>query len=208
VANFYDRSEHSDAPAPSAESAHLSQQQANDALKVAAVDAETKAARLFDSMEQGPKVEPSTVAPDEDRAANLYNAASVYVDSVLVAEVPAGSTQEDVAAANASYHQELAKLELSGTTARQITDRFTASMKNPISDAEYDKRVASFNTELGRRFGGAENVAERLADVNKLLAKADPTVLQMFVESGLNVDADTVFELAQHARSLKGRNRL
>lgn len=92
--------------------------------------------------------------------------------------------------------------------ARTLTERFTAAMRAPTDDATYERRASTLKTDLGQRWGGIEHVEERLADVRCLLAMADPAVVDALVESGLNVDPDTIVRLAEHARSLKGRGRL
>jgi hypothetical protein len=184
---------------------------ADEAAKIAAAE-EAKAATLFDSMRKDEPVEKKDDKPaektDEDRAAALYDAESTYADSVLLTEVPASATPEQIAAANSDVRKQYAAMELPGTLARTLTDRVVAAMRAPISDAEYDNKVATFKSELGRRWGGIEHVEERLNDVRALLARADPAVLKVFVESGLNVDPETIAALADHARSLRGRGRL
>ncbi|MEO8467988.1 MAG: hypothetical protein ABI640_21930 [Gammaproteobacteria bacterium] len=166
------------------------------------------ATKLFDTMKPAAEKRdppPAGTKVEPDAAAKLYGD-SAYNDTVLLTDVPAGATAEQIDAANSDVRQQFAAMELPGPMAREITAKFTAAMRAPIDDATYDKRVASFKTELERKFGS--EVEERLQDVRTLLAKADPAVVTALVESGLNVDVDTIVALAGHARALKGRGRL
>lgn len=210
LSSLYDNSSHPDAQLASADTRAATQKTTDEAVKSAAQANESKLARLYDTMPQGERKDEQQPAQktDADRAAVLYSPDSTYADTILVTDVPADHTPEQVAAANADARAQFAAMELPGVLARTLTDRFTAAMRAPIDEATYERRMATLKTDLASRFGGIEHVEERLADVRKLLAMADPAVVDALVESGLSVDPDTIASLAEHARSLKGRGRL
>jgi len=217
LANFYDNSQHPDAaPKGTGGGAPPSSPPADDKQQANA----DVAAKLFDHptsqkpaeqkpqepAEQKPQ-EPAEQKSDADIARALYGPEGMYRDAVLVTEHPE-ATPEQVKQANSEYRAELHNMELPSQLGRSLTETFTALTRAPLSDAAYDANVASFKQRMADRWGGAEHVAERLADVQKLLAKAHPAVTTALVESGMNYDPNVIAALADHARSLKGRGRL
>jgi hypothetical protein len=214
LANFFTNSQHTDTPPKGTGGGSEQQQQQAQERKTAEEQRDEEiAARLYgkkpaQEQQQTEQQKSGEQKPKdaEDVARSLYSSDSTYADTVLVADGHPEATAEQIAAANADARAQFKAMELPAMMAKQMTETFNASMRTPLSDAEYDKRVANFQHELTRQFGS--EAQERLADVRKLLAKADPAVTAALIESGMNYDIQVIRELADHARSLKGRGRL